>query len=552
MNARGLARWLPRGASLGCVALLCGAAVLLGCSRVSTSGRPASHASTVHGVVRYAIGNDLNTLNPVIGGLAYENAIEEAIFSALVKLDDRERVIPDLATEVPSPSNGGVSADGRTITYHLRHGVKWQDGQPLTSADVAFTFSKLMDPNVNAPDSAPYTHIQRLTTPDDYTVVVRLKAPWAPAVGQLFCNGENGSIIPRHLLARSADFNHDPFGLHPIGSGAMRLARWDRGSLIVLVPNPGYFAGAPKIKEVDIQIIPDANTRLTMLSSRELDVAQIGIASQLTRLRQLSGYAVRLVPYTYGAYLVFNVQREPLVDRRVRESLVMALDRQRLSNTAYAGTAQSADSFIPPSSWAYARDNGAAPYDPANSNRLLTEAGWRTGADGVRARGDRKLALTVSIISGSPAYSAIAQQIQEAWRSLGVDVSIQSVPLNVLRSPTGMWTTGRFDVALEGFIFDPDPDRSANLGSRFIGVRGFNDARYVSAESDRLTAQAVAVYPHEVRGPLYARLQRLWNSDLPVVPIAWPEAIYVLNSDLRGFKPEPVNSDFWNVQEWSI
>lgn len=546
MNAYCFASSLRIWALLGCSALL------LACSHVSTSGRQASNASTIHGVVRYAISNDLNTLNPVIGGLAYENAIEEAVFSALVKLDDREHLIPDLATEVPSPSNGGVSADGRTITYHLRHGVKWQDGQPLTSADVAFTFAKIMDPSVNAPNSSPYTHIEKLATPDPYTVVVRLKAPWAPGIGQLFCNGENGSIIPKHLLEHSTDFNHDSFGLHPVGSGPLRLQRWERGTRLVLVPNPYYFAGAPTLKEVDVLIVPDPNTRLTMLSARELDVVQVGIPNQLERLRDIPGYGVRLVQYTYGVYLNFNVSKEPLADVRLRTALAMALDRRRLNKTVYVGTATPADSFIPPYSWAFGRNNSSPPFDIGRANQMLAQAGWTMGADGVRAHGDQKLELTLSIIAESAPAHALAQQIQQAWRAVGVDAVIQSVPINVLRSPTGLWTTGKFDVALQSLIFDVDPDRSANLGSQFSGVRGFNDGRYVSAESDRLTAQAVSVYAHEARAPVYARLQRLWNTDLPVVPIAWPQAIYGVNLDLRGFKPEPINSDFWNVQEWSI
>ncbi len=546
MNAWRRRAPLRTGAAFACCALL------LACTRVSTSGHPASSTSTIHGVVRYAISNDLNTLNPVLGGLAYENAIEEAIFSGLVKLDDQERIIPDLATEVPSPANGGVSADGRTLTYHLRRGVRWHDGVPLTSADVAFTFAEITDPKVNAPNTAPYSHVERIMTPDDHTVVVRLRAPWAPAVGQLFCNGENGSIIPKHLLEHTTDFNHDAFGIHPVGSGPLRLKSWERGARIILVPNAGYFAGAPKIKEVDISIVPDENTRLTLASSKELDIAPIGSPNMLARLRRIPGYNVRLVQYTAGTYLTINLSRDPFDDVRVREALVLALDRVRLRNTVYAGTATAAQSFIPPSSWAYAADNGSPPYDPALANRLLAQAGWRTGADGIRSRGDRRLAFALSIASGATTANELSQLMQQQWRAIGADVTIQSLPLNVLRSPDGLWTMGRFDVSLGTFIFDPDPDRSANLGSQFIGARGFNEGKYVSALSDRLTAQAVAVYTHAERAPIYAQLQRLWNKDLPVVPIAWPQAIYLVNSDLHGFRPEPVNSDFWNVQEWEI
>jgi len=533
-------------------ALAC-AALVASCSPVSTGSHfIQGNTATIHGVVRYAISNDLNTLNPVIGGLAYENAIEEAIFSGLVKLDDHERLIPDLATQVPTLANGGVSADGRTITYHLRHGVLWHDGQPLTSADVAFTFAKIIDPTVNAPDSAPYTHVQRISTPDPYTVVVKLKGPWAPAIGQLFCNGENGSIIPKHLLEHSADFNRDAFGLHPIGTGPLRLVQWERGSRIILKPNARYFAGAPQIKEVDIFIVPDANTRLTMLTARELDAVQIGNPNQVERLHQLPGYELKLVQYPAITFLAFNVSRFPFDDVRVREALAMALDRQHLNDTAFVGTAVVADSFIPPFSWAYERDNDAPAYDLPGAQHLLEQAGWALGPDGFRSHSGRKLEFTISMQSGSVIASSLAQQMQQAWRAAGANVSIQSLPLNVLRSPTGLWVTGHFDVALERLVLDPDPDRSANLGSQFIGARGFNNSRYISAQSDLLTARAVAVYSEAQRKPLYVQLQRLWNRDLPIVPLAWDDAIYVVSSDLRGFRPEPVNSDFWNVERWQI
>jgi len=533
-------------------ALTC-AALVASCSPVSTGSHLVhGNTATIHGVVRYAISNDLNTLNPVIGGLAYENAIEEAIFSGLVKLDDRERLIPDLATRVPTLANGGVSADGRTITYHLRRGVLWHDGQPLTSDDVAFTFAKITDPTVNAPNSAPYTHVDRILTPDPYTVVVKLKEPWAPATGQLFCNGENGSIIPKHLLEHSADFNRDAFGLHPIGTGPLRLVRWERGSRITLKPFARYFGGAPSIREVDLFIVPDANTRLTMLTARELDVVHIGNPNQVERLRQLRGYQLKLVQYPAITFLAFNVTRFPLDDVRVRKALAMALDRPRLEHTTFVGTAVVADSFIPPFSWAYERDNNAPPYDLPGAQRLLDQAGWVVGPDGIRSHSGRSLEFVLSMQSGSVIASSLAQQMQVAWRAAGANVSIQSLPLNVLRSPTGLWVTGHFDAALERLVLDPDPDRSANVGSQFIGARGFNNSRYVSAQSDLLTARAVAVYSEAQRKPLYAQLQRLWNRDLPIVPLAWDDAIYVVNADLRGFKPEPVNSDFWNVQRWRI
>lgn len=525
---------------------------LIACSRISMSHQPGANSATIHGVVRYAIPNDLNTLNPVLGGLAYENAIEAVIFNGLVKLDDRQRLIPDLATEVPSLQNGGISADGKTITYHLRHGVKWQDGAAFTAADVAFTYSKIMDPNVNAPNSGPYTHIASLVTPDDFTVVVRLKQPWAPALGQLFCNGENGSVIPKHLLDHSPDFNHDLFGVHPIGTGPMRLVRWDRGAEIALTRNARYFGGAPKIETLDIPIIPDANTRLTTLTSHELDFATVGNPSQVARLRKVPGLKVLLVKNYALSFVVVNVTRPPLNDVRVRRALAMALDRPRLTATAFVGTAIPADSALPPFSWAYERDNDSPLYDVAGANRLLDAAGWTFDSQGVRHKEDLKLSFDIVFTSGSAVGASLAEQMQQAWHAVGADVTLRSEPLNVLRSPTGELVTGHFDAAVASFIYDPDPDRSTVLGSDYIGTRGYNESRYASRRSDALTAAAVAVYGREQRKPLYAQLQRLWNTDLPIIPIAWVDNIDVINADLRGFRPEPVNSDFWNIQVWRI
>jgi peptide/nickel transport system substrate-binding protein len=269
-------------------------------------------------------------------------------------------------------------------------------------------------------------------------------------------------------------------------------------------------------------------------------------------LRQLPGYSLRLVQYTWANYLVFNLSRALFADPLVRQALALALDRRRLVATTYSGTAVNGDSFIPPSSWAYTADNGSPPPDVQRARDLLDRAGWIVGPDGIRTHSGRRLAFTITTSSGSTINSELAQQLQAQWRAVGADAAIQTLPINVLRSPDGLWTSGKFDIALVNLIFDPDPDREANLGSQFIGPRGFNDGRYVSALSDRLSAEAVAVYPHDRRKPFYAQLQRLWNHDLPVLPIAWPQDIYAVNDDLHGFRPEPVNSDFWNIQKWEI
>jgi len=533
---------------------------LSACTQVSTSddhsarngARSLHNNSTQPGIVRYALGSDINTLNPTITTLAVEQNVAGAIFDGLVEINDQQRLIPDLATVVPSVRNGGISRDGKTITYHLRHGVVWHDGKPFSADDVIFTFRTILNPRVNAPNTAIYEQVRAISAPDPYSVVVQLKSPSAPAVAQLFCNGENGEIIPRHLLQNSSDFNRDPFAVKPVGTGPMEMDHWEHGSRLVLKPNPHYFRGAPHIRQLQILFISDHNTRLTMLSAKELDVGEIPLATQLPTLRSITGYTVSLVSGYTGVHATFNVTRTPFDDVRVRQALVLALDRKRFVANTYGESGVPADSTLPPYNWAYSPDNHSLPYDVRRANTLLDQAGWKLGSDGIRARDGRRLQFSLLTYAGATARGILAQQMQNAWHAIGADVTVRPIPINVLFARDSMYNKAEFDVALDGFVYDPDPDRSVNFGTKYFSPVGYNAARFSDREIDALSERGLALYDQRQRKPIYVRLQQRLNELVPVIPIAWPKTIYVVNNDLRGFKPEPVNSDFWNVQEWRI
>ncbi len=527
---------------------------LFACTKISISQRVTSHDqnSSVPGVVRVYIRSDLNTLNPVLAALYVENYVDEAIFDGLVKLDAGGKAIPDLALAVPSKMNGGVSADGRTITYHLHRNVRWHDGRPFTASDVAFTYAMLRNPKVNAPISMPYDLVKSLRTPGPYTVVVQLSVPFALATTELFCNGYNGEIIPKHLLDQSADFNHDPFGRHPVGTGPFKFSRWDRGSEMLLERNDRYFAGAPLLKRIQVRIVPDTNTALSLVLSHELDVVQNIKPNELPRVRRTAGLRTELARGYDLTFVVFNMKKPPFDDVRVRRALASALDRERIAARAYNGTAIPADSLIPPYSWAYLRDGQAPRTDIAKANELLSSAGWVRGADGIRRKGDRRLSFSLLIFTGNSTASAIAQQMQGQWRAVGAEALIYPVPPNLMSGPTGPLVSGKFQVALNTYGNWPDPDRSLQLESRYFPPRGQNHARYSQPDVDRWSEAALSTYDVQKRAALYAAIQRRVNRDVPYLPIAWPRFIYAVNARLSGFAPETINSDFWNVQTWKM
>ena len=533
------------------IAAVLGAVLAIaGCSKATQSaGLAGSNPWTVPGVVRISLNTDVNSFDPIVAQLYAENYVQEAIFSGLVKYDSSENLVPDLATEVPSLENGGISKDGRSITYHLRRNAVWQDGVPVTSADVRFTYGLIMDPKNNSPVESTYARIERIDTPDPHTVILRLREPFAPVLSQVFCVGGFGQIVPEHVLAHTTDLNRDPFNTHPVGSGAYMLARWDRGSTIVLKANPRYFGGAPHVREIDVEILPNEDTQLVTTQSHQLDVATQARPSQIEAYKRISGIHVVVAPTYLEDFITLNVTHTPFDDVRVRRALAMAIDRDRVASTAFNGTAVPATSIMPPNNWAFDPDNNAPPFDPVGARRLLDEAGWVVGSDGVREKDGKRLSFEF-MHTTSATGAAISEELQSAWHDIGVDAQLRSVPRNVLVGQ--IEPAGTFDALLAGYGYDVDPDRSQLTETRFIEPHGFNSSRYSNADVDRWTEAANATYDRATRKKYYSLIQRRLNEDLPYIPIDWEQFVYGVSDDLRSFAPETVNSDFWNVQDWSI
>ena len=521
-----------------------------GCSKVSQStdtGGP--NPWTIPGVVRTTINTDVNSFDPIIAQLYAENYVEEAVFSGLLKYDSKGELVGDLATEVPTLENGGISKDGKSISYHLRPNAVWQDGVPVTAADVQFTYRLIMDPKNDSPVESTYARIERIDAPDPHTVILRLREPFAPVLSQVFCNGGFGQIVPKHVLEHTTDLNRDPFGLHPVGSGPYSLARWDRGATIVLRANPRYFGGAPHVREIDIQIVQNENTQLVAMEGHQLDIATQARPSQLEAYERIPGVRIVVAPTYLEDYLEYNTTRAPFDDVRMRRALAMAIDRRRVASTAFNGTAIPATSIMPPHNWAFDPNNDSPPYDVVGARRLLDEAGWTVGADGIREKHGRRLSFGL-MHTTSTTSAAIAEEIQRAWRDVGVDAQLRAVPRNVLVGQVE--PAGTFDVILAGYGYDVDPDRSQLIETKFIEPHGFNASRYSNADIDRWSEAALRTYDRAERKRYYSLIQRKLNDDMPLVPIDWESFVYAVNDDLRGFEPETVNSDFWNVQDWTI
>ncbi len=485
--------------------------------------------------VRVAIEGDVPSLNPVLAFTYQANALSEAMFDGLVKIDAQGAPVPDLAVKVPTLANGGISPDGRTIIYHLRRGVRWQDGARFTSSDVAFTYSLLRNPRINGANRLPYRNVVSLSTPDAHTVIVRLRAPSAVAVRDLFCVGNDGAIVPRHLLAASRDVNTDRFGRHPVGTGPYEFVSWEHGTRIVLRANRDYFAGVPHIRRLEIVELPSDATMANELQTQAVDIGEVEPA-MLPLLRGDRHLRILVTP-SYGAtYVAFNLAAPSLRDRRVRRSLAEAIDRARLARLSSNGTARAAITLIPPFAFAF-DPSGAARYHPLRAARLIA--------------GRVPRALDV-LESGDERSRVIALMLARAWRRLGIRTDIRAMAPNLLYAARGPLMRGTFEVAVLEQGFDADPDRSSFIVSSEAPPKGRNYARLTDPVVDRWAKEALRTNDTSERARLYALIQRRVSRDVPFVPIAWSSEIDVVNRRIAGYVPEPINSQFWNVAQWRI
>ena len=512
---------------------------------------PFSARAADRTVVRVGLPQQPNTLNPLVGSQFFENYIDEALYSGLTVVNDRGEVTPDLAESLPTRANGGISADGLVLVYRLRPNLRWHDGVPLTADDVVFTFERIRDPKTGFPAETNYDIVEKVEARDPRTVVLHLRKPSADAVAVLFVNGQNGSIVPRHAFQGTPDVKSAPFNEHPVGSGPFAFKSWQRDAQLVLEASPTYFRGRPKIDELHILFVPDTGTMAIKLRAGELDFAPAVTPTAVEMLRSVPNLKLLERPTLSLLYLTYRVDVAPFDDAALRHALALAIDREALARTAYLGHADGAAELVPP--WSpFATFKTAQRQQLAAAKSMLDAAGWRPQADEIRAKNGQRLHVVMTTIAGSRAQQAMAIQLQAAWKAIGVEVDLRPMQANVVYAPDGVGARGDFSVLLTGFGFATTPDRGVLISSESIPPAGSNYARYRNAEVDRDVAQSRVALDPAVRRRAFARIAQRIRADEPYVPILWGHVTVAAVRSLSGVRPEPVNSDFWNVYDWKL
>jgi len=529
-----------------------------GCAHIAWPARAVeTHANswTHEGVLRMVGSTKPDNLNPLLGTQVIDTDLAMFWGAYLLTLDSSSDMRPELAVAMPTVENGGVSADGRRITYRLRRGVRWQDGEPFTAADVVYTWRQVMNPRNDVGSRQGYELVRKIDTPNPYTVVVHLRHKWAPFVATFFAmSATTYPILPKHVLSEYANINDVPFNAVPLGTGPFRVVSDENGA-IKMEANRSYWRGQPKIREIDFTVAPSDDDALDLVKQHKVDFYLDAAQALEPQLHGIRGMTVYLYPFTRFTDIGFNLARPQLHDLRVRRALAYATDRDQLITHVTHGVNLPTNSDQPAFSWAHSDDVHKYPYDPRLAGRLLDEAGWRLHADGLRYRHGNPLQLIMVGVSGSSTTTDAEQWIKLQWREVGVDLIVRNYSSDKLyssRAAGGVEQLGHFDVAFEEWANGVDPDESQLFLCSLRPPAGWNIYNYCDRALDAAEQRALTDYGRSARRADYQRVQALLTGDLPIFVIWFQQRQDVVNVDLRNYKPAKAVSPFWNSWQWEI
>ncbi len=475
------------------------------------------------------ISSDPQTLNGAISGSYFDKIVASNVYSELVRLDYQMNPVPDLAEKWE------VSPDGLTYTFTLKSGVKWHDGTPFTSADVKFTVDEAilkLHPRATTYASV----IDSVETPDDNTVVFKLKRTFGPFINAL---AYDFFIIPKHIY-ENTDIKNNPANAAPIGTGPFKFEEWVRGDHVSLVRNPDYFQkGLPYLDRLVFKVMPDAAARVLALQTGEVDYLayQSLPASAVPQLKNDPNIVVTNKGFeSLGTIvmLTFNTEQPNLKDKRVRQAISMAIDRDYINEHADYGLGVPATSPFASTNWAYEPNVTKYPYDPQKAAALLDEAGYKPGPDGTR------MTLRLTCDTAVELNRKTGEIIRDNLAQIGIKVDFEPVERGVMLDR--VYVKRDFDMQVHGFSTGCDP--AIDIARLYVStnirpVNFTNGSGYRNPAVDELFAKGESASDPAERAQYYKQVQKILTDD---VPCAW-----LIEEGLEG----AYNSRFHNVHSWS-
>jgi len=486
------------------------------------------------------------TINPEPNAMvsAFNSASPVTVISSkmtegLVCYDFELKPHPELAT------SWEVAPDGLTITFQLREGVKWHDGEPFTSADVAYSIMEILKQH-HPRGRGVFAGVESAETPDEHTVVLKLSKP-APALMSALSAAES-PILPKHIY-EGTDVLTNPANNAPIGTGPFKFVEWSRGSYIILKRNPDYWqAGHPLLNRLIVRNYADSSARVAAFEAGEINLGGDGLIplNEVKRFQENPAFQVE----TRGTetnnsldILECNLRNEYLSKVEVRQALMHAINKDLMMDIVWYKLAEPLTGPIPQSMPNfYSADVPAYPFDPAKAEEMLEAAGFPKQSDGFRFK------LRLIWPATGDTYDRAGQFLRQQFRKVGVDLDLQSADVPTFINQ--VYAKYDFDLSMFPASVNSDP----TIGSqRFFltsaikqGTPFVNASGYSNPEMDEVLNQAAVEPDAEKRKALFNRFQQIAMTDLPVLPLARPIMVTVASANVHDFitGPEGIRRNF--------
>jgi peptide/nickel transport system substrate-binding protein len=536
-----------------------------------TIGVPAANAAEK--VVTMGIYQEPETLNTYIGVQTVITYVHKPFAEYLIDVNEKGEYVPVLLSEVPSVANGGVSEDGLTITYKLKKGVKWSDGQPFTSADVKFTWEALVNPKNLVKSRSGYELIESVETPDEHTAVVKYTEYYAPYLTRF------APVLPKHILGELENMNDAPYNRMPVGTGPFRVTEWVSGDHITMEKNPHYReADKIKIDKLFFKIIPSREVGIAQIQAGDIDGVWDLIEAQIPMMEKNPEVSLCLSNALVSERLIMNhsspvapnngnpdFPHPILADLRVRQAIEYAVDKNTIIDKLLYGKARPGTTEIP-DGWAHNPDVKPTEYDPEKANQLLEEAGWKPGPDGIRQKDGNRLRLKITTTTGNKLREMVQQVLLAQMKAVGIEFYIENVPSSVL---FGSWSNdadrkkGRYDILMytTGPGIDPHQQyegyfHSKNIPTEANGGSGYNYTRHRDAELDKWLDLAGKAPSMEKRAEAYRKAQERVAQIVPHIYLYRRVNVHAFRNNVKGWKPNGYGIidavATWNVADWYV
>ncbi len=508
------------------------------------SNYDAPHPTSPGGTMIDAMTGEPSGLIAMIAGESAASAIAGNIFNSLLKYDKNLDLTGELA------QSWEVSANQRTITFHLKPNLKWADQRPLSSADVLFTWQKVTDDNTRTPYGSDFKLVSKAEAPDAQTFRVTYAVPYAPALD----TWAGLHILPKHLL-QDQDINNTAFARHPVGSHYYKLSDWKNGQYLKLSRNPYASQGQANIQHLLSRIIPDKAAQFLELSADNIDSMALNPIQYARIFPSRPDLSNNIGLYkelgNSYSYMGFNLKRKPFDDVRVRQAINYAIDKQEIIDGVLLGLGEPvASPYKPGTRWSNPKLK-PYPYDPNKARALLREAGFAdTNGDGILEKDGKPFSFEI-LTNQNKEREMTAVLIQRRLKEVGIEVNIRVLEW---ASFLGRFIKPKqFDAVVLGWSLSLDPDQYGIWHSSQQAPGQFNFISYSNPQADKLLEAGRIELNPDKRMKIYHAFSKILLEDSPVIYLSAGYGLSAIHKRVKGISsPAPAAGIGHNTYEWFI